>query len=144
MVRVVVFHRRQFLHASTALIDAQRKLPRPFARPCNTKLQMLQQGHGFKPHRSTHCTFPSRSYAVHPMYLTQIDTYAYKPTIRPMYIYICPHTHTHTHKCNIFPSNDYQFCFHKHPLVMAKTVDSLRGCVEHHHPCHSWGFFLQS
>jgi hypothetical protein len=76
MIRVVVFHRRQFSHVSTALIDAQRKLPRPFTCPCNTKLQMLQQGNRFKPHQSTHCTFPSRSYGASPMYLTQIDIYA--------------------------------------------------------------------
>jgi hypothetical protein len=36
VVRVVVFHRRQFSHMSTALIDAQRKLSSLFTRPCNT------------------------------------------------------------------------------------------------------------
>ena len=45
--------------------------------------------------------------------------------------YVPAHTHTHTHICNLFPSYDYQFCYHKHLLVMAKTVDSLRGVQRH-------------
>ena len=103
MVRVVVFHWWQFSHVSTALIDAQRKLPRPFACPCNTKLQMLQRGHGFKPHRSTHCMFPSRSYAV-PPYVLDTNRYICLQTYNSTYVHIRlpTHTHTHTHTSVIY------------------------------------------